>query len=432
MESLRVSCFERVQGGIHKVALPCSKSLVLRHAVYAAIAEGDSVLRNVSLSDDLEDMLSALRVFGVASELEGDALTIRGCGGSFDRSDVEVNLSLSGVTARMITALAALRPGVTRIDGYPPLRKRPLGGIIDGVRQLGVTVQGEMLPISVEGGCLSVSKKVVLDGSISSQFFTAMLAIGPYIPGGLVIEVRKDLVSKPYIDLTLEAMKKHGLVVVNEDYKLFSVPEGKYCPVTLGVPADVSAASYFMALATLHGMELLLPEVFEGMTQGDLAFLDICRSLGANGEYTEAGLIVRGPTDGTLRALPGAVDMEAMPDVAPTLFALAPFIPGGVKVTGLQTLRVKECDRIASPQEEFRKLGLRFDSGADWVQIGELDVENLKEGVSCGTYHDHRMAMSLAVLGSKLPVSFTIEDPSCVSKTFPLFWGEYFKLGGVR
>lgn len=432
MESLHLRCFEALSKEGLKVALPCSKSLVLRHALYAGLAEGSSVLRNVSLSDDLEDMLSALRVFGIASQLNDGALTVHGCAGAFAPGDVEVHLSLSGVTARMITALAALRPGVTKIDGYPPLRKRPLGGVIDGVRQLGVTVHGDTLPIVVEGHSLSGSKKVLLDGSISSQFFTAMLAIAPCLPGGLEIEVSNDLVSKPYIDLTLAAMKTHGIAVANDDYKRFSVPQGNYCAVDLGVAADVSAASYFMALATLHGLELFLPGVFEGTTQGDIAFLDICRLLGAKGEFTRGGLIVRGPTNGKLSALPGAVDMEAMPDVAPTLFALAPYIPGGVKVTGLQTLRVKECDRVASPQEEFRKLGLCFDSGPDWVQIGEYDIKSLREGVSCGTYHDHRMAMSLAVLASKLPVSLTIEDPGCVSKTFPHFWEEYFKLSGVR
>jgi 3-phosphoshikimate 1-carboxyvinyltransferase len=408
------------------IELPCSKSLFLRYLVYAALAEGVSTLKHATLSEDAEDMINALQALGVIVEVNDDVVTVHGVNGRLPGGDRSVELRLSGVTARFVVALAALRCGTTRIDGLESLRKRPLGGIIAAIKQLGVKVEGESLPIvvsSIGGDALRIGN-VIMSGEVSSQYLSAMLAIAPCLSQDLSITIENKLVSLPYVIMSIASMKDFGIAVNYANAATFKVSPQKYQARTIAIEPDASAASYFAAMATLHGVQVHLRGVALSTLQGDIGFMDICKRLGSEVCETTSGLSVKGPEKGIMNPLNETLDFEAMPDVAPTFFALAPFIPGGAKASGIQTLRVKECNRITAPQSEYVKVGVSLVDEGDIVSIEE-QLEIATKVVTVATYDDHRMAMSLAVFGSKLPNGIFISDPDCTAKTFPDFWEQF-------
>lgn len=419
------------------VFLPPSKSLMLRYLVYAGLAEGRSILRMTDdhLSEDIEDMVAVLSSLGISTSFSDSSIFVDGCGGVLSGSaSVDVQVRLSGVSARFAVALSALRTGVTRIDGYPSLRKRPVGEVADAVRKLGVTVEGTSLPLEITspGRELLRTEPVRVSGEVSSQFISAMLAIGPCLPQGLTLDVGEKVVSRPYLDMSIAAMRQFGAVVHSAGNERIVVSGSGYRAQDIVCEADVSAASYFMALATGVGLSLFLPGVFETSWQGDIAFAGICERLGATVSWLKEGLTITGPQKGRMNPIDEWIDFGEMPDAAPTLAALGPFIPGGVRLKGLATLRVKECDRISALQTEFSRLGLTVNAGEDWMEICEYTPGmSLADSVTVHTYDDHRMAMSLAVLGAMLPVKVEIADYKVVGKTFPEFWREYGRVLGV-
>jgi len=252
-----------------------------------------------------------------------------------------------------------------------------------------------------------------------------LLIIAPLLPRGLEIQVAGKLTSKPYVDLTLDEMEKFGVQVDNRDYAALHVAPQTYRARTLGVEGDASAASYFAALATLHGGSIRFENLGTRTRQGDYAFFGLCERLGANvRRFAELTEIV-GPSAG-LAAFSEDVDMTSMPDVAPTLMMMAPFLSRATRITGLATLRVKECDRIASPVRELRKLGVVAEEGPDFVHIEPLGeaARARRTTVDIETYHDHRIAMSFGVLGSLLP-GLRILNPGCVAKTYPNYWRDW-------
>jgi len=416
------------------VFLPPSKSLMLRYLVYAGLADGRSVLRmtDAHLSEDIEDMLAVLAGFGVKTEVGDSCVIVSGCGGALSETGVcDVQVRLSGVSARFAVALSALRKGDSRIDGYPSLRRRPVGEVADAVRQLGVIVEGDTLPLKITspGRTLLCNEPVRVSGEVSSQFISAMLAIAPCLPQGLTLDVGEKVVSRPYLDMSIAAMRQFGAVVHFDGHERYLVSGTGYRAQDIVCEADVSAASYFMALATGLGLSLFLPGVFESSWQGDIAFAGICERLGATIGWREEGLVITGSQNGSMNPIKEWLDFGAMPDVAPTLAALGPFVPGGIRMKGLATLRVKECDRISALQEEFSRLGVSIQVGDDWMEIHEYEHGGaVKEPVTVNTYDDHRMAMSLAVLGALLPEGFNIADYKVVGKTFPTFWREFGRI----
>jgi 3-phosphoshikimate 1-carboxyvinyltransferase len=425
-------------GGLDSVTvfLPPSKSLMLRYMVYAGLAGGRSVLRmsDAHLSEDIEDMVAVLAGFGIRTEVIGASIVVDGCAGTLSESGMcNVQVRLSGVSARFAVALAALRQGDTAIDGYPSLRRRPVGEIVDAVRQLGVTADGESLPLVIRspGRALLRTESVRVSGEVSSQFISAMLAIGPCMPQGLTLDVGEKVVSRPYLDMSVAAMRQCGAEVNFDGKGRFRVSGTGYRAQDIICEADVSAASYFMALATALGMSLFLPGVFESSWQGDIAFAGICERLGATVRWTKEGLVITGPSQGKMKPISEWLDFGAMPDVAPTLAALGPFISGGVRMKGLGTLRVKECDRISALQAEFTKLGIGAQAGEDWMEIHEYTGGMVvTDPVTVNTYDDHRIAMSLAVVGALWPGAIEIADYRVVGKTFPAFWGEFGRVVG--
>ena len=416
------------QGSFHfTTPLPGSKSLTLRDCAIAALANGASTIRYPGEADDYWRMKDCLRRLGISiDDSRPEQVLITGRGAEFAPGRVELDVGQSAVTARLMLAIAALRTDATVIDGHISMRNRPNKDLVDALRALGATLESTndgYLPTTVRGARLKGPVRV--PGTISSQYLTSLLTIAPLIEGGLVIDVEGELTSKPYIDLTLDEMAKFGAQVENHDYRRLVVKQQPYRAGTIDVEGDASAASYFAALATLHGARITLSNLGTRTRQGDYGFFGLCEKLGAAVQRNADSTVITGPPR-LDRAFDGDVDMTSMPDVAPTLMMLAPFLPRATRLTGLATLRVKECDRIAAPTRELRKLGVAVEEGPDWMRIEPLAKSrpSLASVVDIETYHDHRIAMSFGVLGSRLG-GLRILDPGCVAKTYPNYWRDW-------
>jgi 3-phosphoshikimate 1-carboxyvinyltransferase len=252
--------------------------------------------------------------------------------------------------------------------------------------------------------------------------------IGPLLPDGLELSVLGELVSRPYVEITLREMLRFGVAVERDGYRRFRVPHRPYVPAQVRVEGDASAASYHAALATIHGGSVTFTNLGKSTAQGDYRFLEICEMVGAMVARDDETTTVTGPARGRLRPLEGDVNLEAMPDTALTLFAMAPLIPGGARITGLRTLRIKECDRISVPARQLQELGVPTQEGSDYLVVGELPSHREAQPVHIETHDDHRIAMSFAVLGTKVG-NIQIEDPGCVSKSYPKFWDDLKRFG---
>lgn len=410
------------------VGLPGSKSLTLRDCAIAALAHGTSSIRYPGECDDYWRMKDCLRRLGIAvDDSEADVVHITGRGGAFASGPLELFTGQSAVSTRLLLAMAALRPELTVIDGHASMRARPNKPLVDALRELGAHLDATgngYLPTRVTGSS-ELRGPVQVPSDISSQFLTSLLIIAPLLREGLSVQVAGKLTSKPYVDLTLDEMAKFGVQVDNRAYGELRVAPQPYRARELGVEGDASAASYFAALATLHGGRVRFENLGTATRQGDYAFFGLCEKLGASVQRSEAHTELTGPP-GPLTRFDGPVNMTSMPDVAPTLMMLAPFLTAPTHITGLATLRVKECDRIAAPARELRKLGVALEEGPDYMVIEPLGAEARARTtpVEIETYHDHRIAMSFGVLGSKLP-GLRILDPGCVAKTYPKYWQDW-------
>jgi 3-phosphoshikimate 1-carboxyvinyltransferase len=406
--------------------LPGSKSLTLRDCAIAALADGVSTIRFPGECDDYWRMKECLRRLGIEVDdsVEGE-VRITGRGGEFVSGDVELNIGQSAVSTRLLLAMAALRTGRTLIDGHISMRNRPNKALVDALASLGARMDSTRdghLPTTVMG-TRRLRGPVRVPSDISSQYLTSLLIIAPLIDDGLTIEVQGQLTSKPYVDLTLDEMAKFGVRVENDGYRKLAVKSHAYRAGTIDVEGDASAASYFAALAMLHGARITLSNLGSGTRQGDYAFFALCERLGARVERTVSRTVIEGPR-GLDASFDSDVDMTSMPDVAPTLMMIAPFLRKPTRIIGLATLRVKECDRIAAPTRELRKLGVTVEEGPDYMVIEPFEIASRPPIVEIETYHDHRIAMSFGVLGSRI-AGLRILDPGCVAKTYPNYWKDW-------
>jgi len=411
-----------------ETGLPGSKSLTLRDCAIAALANGVSTIRYPGECDDYWRMKECLRRLGIGiDDSTTGEVRISGRGGEFAAGPIELHTGQSAVSTRLLLAMAALRPGKTTIDGHISMRQRPNKPLVDALTTLGAVLQSTndgYLPTTVTGS-RALHGPVRVPSNISSQYLTSLALIAPLLAAGLIIEVAGELTSKPYVDLTLDEMAKFGVTVENHAYRRLLVARQAYRAGSIDVEGDASAASYFAALATLHGGHIALRNLGTRTRQGDYAFFGLCEKLGARVQRGAGRTVIDGPR--TLdAAFDGDVDMTSMPDVAPTLMMLAPFLARPTRITGLATLRVKECDRIAAPTRELRKLGVAVEEGPDFMLIAPLDdaAKTRRQVVEIETYHDHRIAMSFGVLGSRLP-GLRILDPGCVAKTYPNYWNDW-------
>jgi 3-phosphoshikimate 1-carboxyvinyltransferase len=397
------------------LTLPGSKSYTHRALMAAALAAGESVLTNALAAEDTELTAAALAQLGAGIDWQGTTIRVTGRSGRWLPAQLPIYLGNSGTSMRFLTALAALGEGEYLLTGTDRLCQRPLGELLEALGQAGVRAVSERgdgcPPVRVTGGL--TGGKARLSGAISSQYLSALLFIGPLAPAGLTIDITGELVSRPYVDLTLEVLADFGISYYREGYHFFELPGGQgYLPRDYEIEADASSASYFWAAAALTGGRVTITNLSLESSQGDAAFPEVLGRMGCAIESTPAGLTVQG---GPLQGV--TVDMSTMPDLVPTLAVLAAFAAGDTVITGVAHLRHKESDRLHAVATELGKLGIEVRETPDGLVIRG----GAPKGAVIHTYNDHRIAMSFAVAGLKIP-GVVIEDPECVAKSFPDFW----------
>ncbi|HEV2766379.1 MAG TPA: 3-phosphoshikimate 1-carboxyvinyltransferase [Acidimicrobiales bacterium] len=400
------------------VTVPGSKSITNRALVTAALAEGRSVLAGALIADDTEAMTESLGRLGVVVTIDRatSTVTVEGTAGRVPPGPAEVDARLSGTTARFLLPLLALGHGRYRLDGAEPLRARPMGPLVDALRRLGAEVVDEgrpgHLPLTVVGDGRP-GGAVVLPGDVSSQFLSGLLLSGPAMAGGLQVELSTPLVSRPYVELTAATMAAFGVHVERDDGRCFRVPPGCYRAARHRVEPDASAASYFFAAAALCGGRVRVPGLGRRSVQGDLRFVDVLERMGAAvHRYDDSTEVV-----GTGSLVGVDVDLSDCSDTAQTLAVVAVFASSPTRVRGIGFIRRKETDRIAAVVNELRRCGIDAEEADD----GFLVRPGRARPTRVGTYGDHRMAMSFALLGLRVP-GIEIVDPDCVAKTFPEFF----------
>ncbi|MDC0765503.1 3-phosphoshikimate 1-carboxyvinyltransferase [Streptomyces sp. HD] len=402
------------------VDIPGSKSITARALFLAAAADGVTTLVRPLRSDDTEGFAEGLARLGYRVGRTRDAWQVDGRPQGPAVAEADVYCRDGATTARFLPTLAAAGHGTYRFDASPQMRRRPLGPLSSALRELGVDLRHEeqeghhpltVAAAGVEGG------EVTLDAGQSSQYLTALLLLGPLTRRGLRITVT-DLVSVPYVEITIAMMRAFG-VEVGREGDTFVVPPGGYRATTYAVEPDASTASYFFAAAAVTpGGEVTVPGLGEGALQGDLGFVDVLRRMGAQVTMGTDATTVRGT--GELRGI--TVNMRDISDTMPTLAAIAPFASGPVRIEDVANTRVKECDRLEACAENLRRLGAEVATGPDWIEI--RPGVPLAGDTQIKSYGDHRIVMSFAVSGLRLPgVSF--DDPGCVRKTFPGFHEEF-------
>ncbi len=399
--------------GMALVDIPGSKSITARALFLAAAADGVTTLRRPLRSDDTEGFAEGLERLGYRIGRTPDAWRIDGRPEGPGVAEADVYCRDGATTARFLPTLAAAGHGTFRLDASPQMRRRPLLPLTRALRDLGVDLRHEeaeghhpltVAAAGVEGG------DVVLDAGQSSQYLTALLLLGPLTRTGLRITVT-DLVSVPYVEITVAMMRAFGVEVVREG-DTYVVPPGGYRATTYAIEPDASTASYFFAAAALTGGEVTVPGLGRGALQGDLGFVEVLRRLGAGVETGADGTTVA--VTGELLGL--TVNMRDISDTMPTLAALAPFASGPVRIEDVANTRVKECDRLDACAENLRRLGIDVATGPDWIEIRP----GTPRGTDIKTYGDHRIVMSFAVTGLRVP-GISFDDPGCVRKTFPGF-----------
>ncbi len=409
--------------------VPGSKSITNRAFVLAALAEGETILRGVLHSDDTRHMRNALSAMGIAIS-DIDATTVRVVGGkSRLRAPSEPQfIGNSGTTVRFLTALAAHVPGAVTLVGDEHMAKRPLQDLVDGLRQLGLVIDcpSGCPPLTVHGGTLP-GGVVRMRGDKSSQYFSALLMAAPLAADALTLEIEGDLVSRPYIGITLDMMRAFGAEVTETELG-FTIAGGQsYRPREYVIEPDASSASYVFATAAVTGLDMTVPGLGQGALQGDYGFVALLERAGAQVERGIDGTRVRGT--GQLRGLDE--DMYDISDTLMTLSAIAPLADGPTTIRNVANIRIKETDRLMATVNELRRLGQLVEHGEDWLSITPRPIAP----AVVRSYADHRMAMSFAVLGL-VHSGVSIEDPSCVAKTYPGFWDAlgalYEHLGHAR
>lgn len=387
------------------LTLPGSKSVTNRAFLCAALAKGKSRIYGALKSDDAEVMLAALKEFGVKVKETKQYVEIQGVGGHFKKGKATIDLHNAGTATRFLTAASVLRASETLITGDARMQERPIRDLVDGLRQLGADIEYLKAegypPLLIKASRPTGEFGVQMKGDKSSQYFSALLMLGPMLEKPLRIDVVGELVSKPYIDTTIAVMKAFGVTVKNHDYRSFEVRPQVYRAADYCVEGDASSATYFSALHFLHGGRLRLENLdYKKAIQGDVNFLEALAQL--------------------KKPSPRTIDMEAMPDAAMTLAICAALVKGQTKITGLSTLRIKETDRLAALEAELRKTGAKVRAAKDAITVsgGKL------HGGSIETYNDHRMAMCFAVMATKVP-GIVIQNPGCTEKTYPNFWEDF-------
>ncbi len=403
------------------VKVPGSKSITNRALMCAALASGTSRIEGILLADDTEAMLSCVSALGAEVQMtrENCSVEIRGFAGRPLDGPIDLDARLSGTTSRFVAASLVLGSGPYRLTGGLPLQVRPLGPTLDALVELGCELSFEgddgCLPVIVKAHSPKIDSAlptISVSGDVSSQFLSGLLLVGPCLPNGLRIDITTPLVSRPYVDMTLSVMRSFG-AIVDDKQSSFVVSPGGYTGTDFAVEPDASAASYFYAAAAICGGSITVEGLGTDSIQGDVVFVDALAAMGCDVEKSPSSIRVTGP------AVHGIdVDFSDISDTAQTLAAVAVFVDSPTRISGIGFIRRKETDRIAAVVTELRRLGLEASDDLDGFTV----VPSSPSSAEIRTYEDHRMAMSFALVGLRVP-GITIQDPACVAKTFP----DYFE-----
>jgi 3-phosphoshikimate 1-carboxyvinyltransferase len=408
-------------------AVPGSKSYTNRALTIAALARGASTLRGALWSDDTQVAQAALAHLGVQIAQDGTTLHVQGRHGQFTAPQQELYLGNSGTATRFFTAMLTLAGFPCTVTGNPRMQERPIADLLEALNQLGAdvtSVHGNGCPpVRLGARCLQ-GGTATISGAISSQFLSALLMVAPYARQDVSLVVRDTLVSVPYVDITLDIMAQFGGQATHEAYRHFVIPGSQcYTGRDYTIEGDASSATYFWGLAALLGQDMTVTNIPPTSVQGDLRFLEVLERMGCRVSRHQ-GLVVSGPAQ--LQPL-GEIDLNALPDAAMTVAVLAAFCHGPTRIRNVANLRVKETDRLHALATELRKLGAAVEELPDGLHI-DGDPAKL-HGAEIATYDDHRMAMCFGMAGVRLPGT-RIQDPVCVSKTYPGFWEDLQRLGG--
>ncbi len=416
---------EPLKLGHATVSVPGSKSTSHRMLIAAALSDGPCLIENCLDSEDCNLTIAALAGFGIPIERHLTGVRVHGRSGAFAACPAPVDLGNSGTSLRLLTAAAALGQGCYVLTGNERMQARPIQDLLDALSQAGVSARSlkgnGCPPVEIKAGP-GFGGRVALDCSRSSQFLSALLLIGACTPKGLEIAVRRGPVSRPYVDLTLDTMERFGVHAERRGWEWFRVPGGqRYRAGDFRVEPDASQAGYFWAAAAVTGGTVTVAGISRSSRQGDLRLLDVLEKMGCRVVSGPEGVAVSG---GPLTAV--EVDMGDMPDAVPTLAVAAAFARGTTVVRNVAHLKAKESDRLAAVVAELRRMGVAAACDADSLRV----TGGTPRGAVIETYDDHRIAMSFAVAGLKVP-GVVIKDESCVRKSFPTFWEVFEGLYGT-
>ena len=418
-EVLELKPARRARGSVR---LPGSKSISNRVLLLAALAECETEVTGLLDADDTRVMREALQKLGT----KFSAQKVRGVGGPFPVKNAELFLGNAGTAFRPLTAALAFCGGEYRLSGVARMHERPIRDLVDALRAIGARIdyagKEGFPPLVVHPGSMSLEKPVKVRGDVSSQFLTALLMALPLAAQNSHIEVIGELISKPYVDMTLNVMRRFGVEASRSAWESFSIPSAKYVsPGRIYVEGDASSASYFLAAGAIGGGPVRVEGVGRGSIQGDLRFVEVLERMGASVALGPDWIEVSAKQK--LRSFD--LDLNHIPDAAMTAAVAALFATGTSRLRNIASWRVKETDRLAAMAAELRKLGAEVEEGGDFLRI--TPPAALGKDVLIETYDDHRIAMSfsLAALGH---VPVRINDPACVAKTFPDFFAEFGKI----
>lgn len=405
-----------------EIEIPGSKSYTNRALLLAALTKNPVKIINPLFSDDTITMIDCLKELGIKIKFGKNFINVIGSISDIKNKDYLLNAKLSGTTIRFLLALSCIIPGIKNLNCEGGLRKRPIKELIEALRELGAEIEylenEGYPPLKINSSELK-QNKATINGEISSQFISTLLMIGPKI-GGLELTIAGNLISKSYVDMTVDVMEKFGIKVKNLSYKKFIInPKQEYNCKEYLVEGDFSSATYFFALAALTKSELTLKNLNSKSKQADLKFLNILEKMGNEIIYGDDEIMVNGKGVKAVK-----VDMQSFPDSAQTLAILAAFAKGVTKISGVKSLRVKETERVRALENELGKMGIKTSSTEDSLTIYGGDPKPAE----IETYGDHRMAMSFATIGTKLP-GMVINNPEVVTKTFPEFWEKLESIG---
>jgi 3-phosphoshikimate 1-carboxyvinyltransferase len=438
MEQLTLPAASHAKGNI---TLPGSKSISNRTLLLAALATGVTEIRDLLASDDVSRMLESLATLGVKCEnFAENAWRVTGCSGQFPNKQADLFLGNAGTAFRPLTAALALSNGNYQLTGTPRMHERPIGDLIDALNQIGCKINylenAGFPPLQISPANIDVSKPIKIRGDVSSQFLTALLMALPLTGKQATIEVVGELISKPYIEITLNLMAKFGVNVARDGWQSFTIPaNANYTsPNNIFVEGDASSASYFLAAGAIGGGPVLVKGVGQNSIQGDIKFVEALQMMGAEillgqnfaecqyRDYSRDGKsMVKSKTK--LKAID--LDCNHMPDAAMTLATTALFCDGITTLRNIASWRVKETDRLSAMATELRKVGAIVEEGTDFIRI--TPPATLTPNAVIDTYDDHRMAMCFALV-SLGGVPIIINDPKCVNKTFPDFFPRFAKI----